>query len=1323
MRWAVDQTNSVIDVLNEIHAPAQFSETNFSGGASLAQRSSQRCIFGEVFKHKRPAKIISEREAVQELLQSDLSYSGEVSTTVRSYNRGLLSIPSAGNSAVELNEVLDDIGRETLEDPHRFMLLNREEIGELREKMPQSNIYMDPLLRDDLGLYAEFVHDLFVSGMVEFTDQPEGLVTPFCVAKKNGKLRLILDCRDTNKMFRPPPALALGTGSSWSRLSIPEGQTLYMAQSDIKDYFYSLRLPLSLRPLFSMPAIPSALLATWKVPEGLGGSLDRAGWIYPMLRVVPMGWNWAMWISQRVHQEQSMIGSGISADRVLVDGKSPPDLSNGQVVLLPYADNLNVVGTNKEAVQAAKDSAVARLRDKGFLVHEEMDACTVAQSLGFMVDGEVGRVTPVPDRLMRVELAFRWLARRPRVTGKAVERLLGHAVHFMMLRRELLSLMRNLYDFVSAHRDHRCRLWGQAAREAHWISVLLRVCSADLRKGWSSTVSASDASLSGIAVCNREYHLEHVTQIGQVRESWRFKGSNPTNRPRDVLNSLGDPFEDPETVFPLEVKRTDPFELDKNFSEIPADLMQADEWALSFAQRMSFPEHITLLEGRGIVAALRHKFRATRNFGKAHLHLNDNLGMVLATDKGRSSSMQILRVCRRIACLLIATSSTLCCRWIPSEANVADGGSRRWEHIRKGHTAASPKKSFGEKVESQRQTADKFNPDEHPWKAFKQGCHAKTGVSSGEEPKTCSAAKASSSHQARAGKEEKESGDRASLLASLQGADLSGTASSLLGSGSGLPQPISAVSHFCKTEQALSEVKDQLGQQLCNLSERFVLRRRRHRGSHKAFGCARRCKARLFPAGDPPPLSQMLARMETTGPRTNSSASTLGTGSSHRHSDDEVQTALRSSSHPVDVRCLPETRRSVGDEAGRCDEAQAATSLPCDQPPPFSKSGRIKNGTLRREHHAGFPDHSLDGTSAGQDIHRPEEHLPVSTGLSTTADGLGRSARSYRPQAAPCSPLSASPRRTFSRSAHAVSQPDGSEETRPLDFGCLSQEIRGPCAAVTGVPEVAKGSTKASHEFSISTHPRGPKIFLPDPNKDLKCWFVEIFSGTAHLSHAMQSAGFRCLAFDLEYNSFCDVLDPNVSTYIHHFLSSKNIALVWYGMPCQSWSRARRFDGGPPPLRDDSQYLMGVPGLPHQDKAKVTLGNSLLEWTTDSAKFCISLSIPFVIENPYSSRCWLTKQMTALVASGAVLHQTDYCQFGMPWRKSTGLLGFGTPWLDSACLQCCPKHGRCSRTHKRHIILSGKDSAGMWWTIRAQPYPPRMCHTIASMARALCVSG
>ena len=90
-----------------------------------------------------------------------------------------------------------------------------------------------------------------------------------------------------------------------------------------------------------------------------------------------------------------------------------------------------------------------------------------------------------------------------------------------------------------------------------------------------------------------------------------------------------------------------------------------------------------MLEARGVLAAVRHKCRSQRNFHKRHLHLNDNLANVLCLEKGRSASFPMLRACRRLCALAIASDVLFHHRWVPSERNPADHASRQWESERK----------------------------------------------------------------------------------------------------------------------------------------------------------------------------------------------------------------------------------------------------------------------------------------------------------------------------------------------------------------------------------------------------------------------------------------------------------------------------------------------------------------------------------------------------------------------------------------------------------------------------------------------------------------
>ena len=57
---------------------------------------------------------------------------------------------------------------------------------------------------------------------------------------------------------------------------------------------------------------------------------------------------------------------------------------------------------------------------------------------------------------------------------------------------------------------------------------------------------------------------------------------------------------------------------------------------------------------------------------------------------------------------------------------------------------------------------------------------------------------------------------------------------------------------------------------------------------------------------------------------------------------------------------------------------------------------------------------------------------------------------------------------------------------------------------------------------------------------------------------------------------------------------------------------------------------------------------------------------------------------------------TDYCQFGKPWRKRTKIASWNTHELDFTERHCTGKQGLCSRTQEPHIVLTGTDRAS--WT-------------------------
>ena len=63
----------------------------------------------------------------------------------------------------------------------------------------------DPVLEEDPVAYLSLVLSLHERSMLRYSKCCKASVGLFCVAKKSGQLRLIVDCRPLNQLLKSPP--------------------------------------------------------------------------------------------------------------------------------------------------------------------------------------------------------------------------------------------------------------------------------------------------------------------------------------------------------------------------------------------------------------------------------------------------------------------------------------------------------------------------------------------------------------------------------------------------------------------------------------------------------------------------------------------------------------------------------------------------------------------------------------------------------------------------------------------------------------------------------------------------------------------------------------------------------------------------------------------------------------------------------------------------------------------------------------------------------------------------------------------------------------
>ncbi len=245
-----------------------------------------------------PAHDIGAQEAVRSLLGSEVTYSGDLSqhVTLAPYDRSKLALPGIRTPANSLVDLLDSEASKTIVGFKTELLLDEHSYNSRIHEEGKAVPYLDPRLRNTKE-YQLFISELYSQHIIGFIDVCQSMCGAFTVVKKDGQLRLIIDARPTNQMFKKCASMPMGGSSAWSSISVPDSSDLYNAQYDVEAYFYRCGLPSDWWPYFCLPRVRRDFA------EALGYDTSglRGEYIYPCLRVLPMGFSWAMFFAQRVH--------------------------------------------------------------------------------------------------------------------------------------------------------------------------------------------------------------------------------------------------------------------------------------------------------------------------------------------------------------------------------------------------------------------------------------------------------------------------------------------------------------------------------------------------------------------------------------------------------------------------------------------------------------------------------------------------------------------------------------------------------------------------------------------------------------------------------------------------------------------------------------------------------------------------------------------------------------------------------------------------------------------------------------------------------------
>ena len=232
---------------------------------------------------------------------------------------------------------------------------------------------------------------------------------------------------------------------------------------------------------------------------------------------------------------------------------------------------------------------------------------------------------------------------------------------------------------------------------------------------------------------------------------------------------------------------------------------------------------------------------------------------------------------------------------------------------------------------------------------------------------------------------------------------------------------------------------------------------------------------------------------------------------------------------------------------------------------------------------------------------------------------------------------------------------------------------------------------------------------------------IEICAGSARLTRAARTAGFRDLAIDHTDSRSCGVdictFDLTGAAQLSDLLEyirrdADRIALIWVAPPCGTASRARErpipgFNDCPKPLRSNSKPD-GVDNLKGLDKYKVEVANQLYQAVLEIAECAIQLDFCVAIENPTNSHYWNVEPTRKIRERFGEKFVTFHaCAHGGSRDKSTSIWQ-SQHYFDSLALQCDRKHQHASW---RPAIKNGVMT---YPTAEEAAYPILLCERIVA---------
>lgn len=400
------------------------------------------------------------------------------------------------------------------------------------DKSGLGRAHNDPTLTGSPKRYADFLYNLDQRGLLRWrlsTPKEAGRLGVFFVKKKDGRIRSVFDTRIVNTCFVEPPSTRLPSGAAISGIETPGPDSdVFVGTGDVENCFYNMGVPEGLSEYFTLNPVHAHLIGKTQLN---GKALGPQALLTPCLAGLPMGWNWSLHFCQSA--VSSIVQEATGFDRLVEDREEGIVLTaEAPRCAAAYVDSFAVFGLLREADKHLQ-CIIEACGTHGLPVHEIEPASLQAEFVGLEFDR--GKLSIKAKRLRRLKFAISAILRRKKVSGRLSEVLVGHLTWALLVRRESLSILQQVYVYIREHYETPATLPPSVREELCQSASILPLLRADLTAPWSSDVICSDASPFGIGACHQKIDPKGVSAIGRCQEKWRFETEDHINARRAAL--------------------------------------------------------------------------------------------------------------------------------------------------------------------------------------------------------------------------------------------------------------------------------------------------------------------------------------------------------------------------------------------------------------------------------------------------------------------------------------------------------------------------------------------------------------------------------------------------------------------------------------------------------------------------------------------------------------------------------------------------------------------------------------------------------------------